>query len=170
MTPRRMIAIPILAVCLTGAGCGESWKAKTYPAAGRVTVNGAAPEGARVHLHPISRQVDQRNSSPWGVVQKDGTFTLSTYETGDGAPPGDYKVTLRWPFEPDKPDLGDRLGYAFMKPETSRWQVTIKDGDNQLPPIEVTGAVVARERAGKAAGPAGGPPMLPPAGKGKAGH
>lgn len=169
MTTRRIAALPILAICLTGVGCGDGWKAKTYPAAGRVTINGVAPEGARVHLHPLGEQVDSRNSSPWGVVQKDGTFTLSTYEKGDGAPPGEYKVTVRWPFEPDKPDLGDRLGYAFTKPEQSRWQVTIKEGDNQLPPIEVTGAVVAKQRGGKAAGPGGAPPVGPPPGRTKAG-
>lgn len=159
MATRHMVALPMLAIGLVGAGCGDGWKAKTCPAAGRMTINGVAPEGARVHLHPVGVKVDQRNSSPWGVVQKDGTFTLSTYEKGDGAPPGEYKVTLRWPFEPDKPDLGDRLGFAFVKPEKSRWQVTIKDGDNELPPIEITGATVARGVARAA------PTGLPPAAK-----
>ncbi|VTR96215.1 Uncharacterized protein OS=Singulisphaera acidiphila (strain ATCC BAA-1392 / DSM 18658 / VKM B-2454 / MOB10) GN=Sinac_3146 PE=4 SV=1 [Gemmata massiliana] len=167
MTTRHAIALAVLATSLALAGCRDGWKAKTYPAAGRVTVNGVAPEGARVHLHPLGEKVDQRNSRPWAVVQKDGTFTLSTYEKGDGAPPGNYKVTLRWPFEPDKPDLGDRLGFAFTEAEASQWQVTIKDGDNQLAPIEVTGAAVAKERPGKSARSAGG---APGAEKGKAGH
>lgn len=164
MTTRRVMFLPILAVCLTGIGCGDGWRAKTYPAAGRLTINGVAPEGARVHLHSVGQKVDQRNSSPWGIVQKDGTYTLSTYEKGDGAPPGEYKVTLRWPFEPNAPDLGDRLGYAFATPEKSKWQVTIKEGDNQLPPIEVTGAKVQTSR------PRSAPVMPGKPAKGEAGR
>lgn len=148
MAMRLLICFQIAAISLAGIGCSDGWQAKTYPAAGRVTINGMAPEGARVHLHPVGKKVDQRNSSPWGIVQKDGKFTLSTYQKGDGAPLGEYKVTLRWPFEPNEPDLGDRLGFAFTTPEKSQWQVTITTGDNELPPIQLTGIKVQTSRPG----------------------
>lgn len=121
-------------------GCGENWQAETYPAHGRITINGEAPHGAVVELHTTGEAVDVRNSRPWAIVQADGTYSLSTYESGDGAPAGQYAVVIRWPPDVSQPSLADRLGGAFAQPERSRWNVTVSEGDNELPPIEITGA------------------------------
>ena len=136
--------IGLVAACLVLAGgCGgEDWQAETFPASGRITVNGQPPAGAVVTLHPLTDKVDQRGSNPWGIVQEDGTFPLSTYAQGDGAPAGEYAVTVRWP--QDVTDmaaaLSDRLGGAYAQRDNSPWRVTITEGDNQLPPIEIEGA------------------------------
>ena len=35
--------------------------------------------------------------SPTGQVESDGSYTLTTYLKGDGAPAGEYAVTIYWP-------------------------------------------------------------------------
>lgn len=125
-------------------GCGGSdWQVQTYPSQGSVTINGEPPEGAVVELHSVGTQSpDVRDSRPWGIVQADGTYTLSTYEMGDGAPAGEYSVLIRWPPDVTKPSFADRLSGAFSTTEKSKWTVTIEQGDNELPLIEISGVKV----------------------------
>ncbi len=144
-----------LAACVVCQGCGgEDWHAETYPAHGRITVNGEPAAGAVVELHSMGEKPDVRNSRPWAVVQEDGSYTLSTYEMGDGAPAGEYMLTIRWPPDVSQPSLADRLSGAYSRPEQSPWRVTISEEDNELPPVEITGAkVLPKEQAGAAPGP-----------------
>ena len=139
---RELIFILAVASGLACTGCGEDWQAQTYPAHGRITINGEPPAGAVVELRSTGEQPDVRNSRPWGIVQQDGTYTLSTYEQGDGAPAGDYKVVVRWPPDVSQPSLADRLSGAYASSEKSQWSVSITEGENQLPPIEIEGANV----------------------------
>ena len=142
-----LLFIPVL-LLLQGCG-GEDWQAETYPAHGRITINGKPPEGAVVELHSRGEeQPDVRNSRPWAVVQSDGTYSLSTYETNDGAPPGQYAVIIRWPPDVSQPSFADRLGGAYSTTQKSKWTVTVAEGENELPPIEITGArVQSKEHA-----------------------
>lgn len=139
---QRPSVIAILIISAWFTGCGEDWRAPTHPATGRVSVNGQAPVGAIVQLIPAAAPVDERNSRPWGLVKEDGTFALGTYETEGGAPAGQYAITLTWPIDPSVPSLTDRLGFRYSRPEQSRWRVTIKEGDNELPPIELADRAV----------------------------
>src|SRR5262245_11635277 len=56
-----------------------------------------------------------------GVIQKDGTFQLGTDKDKDGAPPGEYVVTLTQPFrQPERPFVGDRVvDQVYEDPATS---------------------------------------------------
>lgn len=143
LNPIRLIGIQMaLLAGLACAGCGGDWKAETYPAKGTISVNGKPPVGAVLHFVSTAGKVDQRNSRPWAKVANDGSFTLGTYKPGDGAPPGQYAVTIVWPVDPSTPDPRDRLGFAFAKPEKSKWKVTIIEGENELPPIVLKGVTV----------------------------
>lgn len=135
-----------LLICATG--CGEDWQAETYPAHGRITINGQPPAGAVVELHSVGEKPDIRNSRSWAVVREDGTYTLSTYEMEDGAPAGQYAVIIKWPPDVTKPSFADRLGGAYSNPKRSQWTVTIVESKNELPPIEITAAkVLSKEQA-----------------------
>lgn len=135
------LAMFIAALCV---GCGDDWRSETQPVTGKLTVNGEPPEGAVVTFHPTGEKVDKRNSTPWGVIDAQGVFHLQTYATGDGAPVGEYVVTVKWPW--DVNDMGlamtDRLGKAYARPEKSQWRITIEEGENILDPIEIAGAKV----------------------------
>jgi hypothetical protein len=145
-------------ICL---GCGgEDWQAATYPAAGQISINGQPPAGAVVELHSVGEKPDARNSRPWGIVQDDGTFTLSTYERGDGAPLGDYALTVRWPPDVSQPSLADRLGGAYTRAEGSPWRVTISEGSNELQKIEITNAKIDSKATSGVAGQAAPGPVM----------
>ena len=85
---------------------------------------------------------------PHGVTDANGEYTLSTYVAGDGAPAGDWTVTLTKAEERLSEQVrerilasGDALPDArrgrYAGPNRSRWQVTIAPGDNQLEAIEL---------------------------------
>ena len=73
-------------------GCSRSDGLPTYPVAGTVRVNGQPAASALVTFHPLGGQ----SSKPSGRVGDDGTFALTTREGGDGAPAGEYRVTVAW--------------------------------------------------------------------------
>jgi len=85
------------AVMLVGlAGCRTSeadhWTARqrpTFPVTGEVTFRGSPVAGAHVTFHPR-----EEGPAAFGVTDDDGNFTLQTYSEADGAPAGDYTVTV----------------------------------------------------------------------------
>jgi hypothetical protein len=79
----------------------------TYPVSGTVTQSNGKPlSGARVLFQPAGKA----GHSAWGLVGENGAFRLRTYETNDGAAPGDYKVVINPPV-PDEA-LDDAVALA----------------------------------------------------------
>ena len=85
---RNALVIAILAI----AGCNKANDA-LVPVAGRVVVDGKPAVGAAVVFHPVD---DSNGTHPLGQVDSNGEFQLTTIRSGDGAAPGEYKVTLTW--------------------------------------------------------------------------
>jgi hypothetical protein len=73
-------------------------------------------------------------------VKADGRFEVTTYQAGDGAPAGDYRVAILWFANPDSNSPWDRLGNRYASPERTDIRVSITEGVNQLEPIEIEGA------------------------------
>ncbi|QEG43501.1 carboxypeptidase-like regulatory domain-containing protein [Roseimaritima ulvae] len=74
---------------LVTAGCGGGDKnpgVDLEPVTGTVTLDGAPLEGAMVVFH------GEQGAS--GVTDASGNFTLTTFDPGDGAKVGVYKVTV----------------------------------------------------------------------------
>ncbi len=81
---------------LVFTGCGgaseDQWtkeRPKTIPVAGIVTLNGTPVEGATVNFISMDGK-----SSPFGVTDSAGKFRLTTFNPNDGAPLGNYTVTI----------------------------------------------------------------------------
>jgi hypothetical protein len=78
---------------------------------------------------------------PRGQVEADGTFTLTTYEAGDGAPAGEYQVTVEWWLASGKPGddrpPANRLPARYARAETSKLTARIEPGTNRLAAIEL---------------------------------
>jgi hypothetical protein len=112
----------------------------TFPVEGMVFVRGKPAEGVQVFLHP--RDPAQRGK-PRGVTDAEGRFRLRTYHDGDGAPAGEYTVTVYWPDSSDTKAAveeqlpRDRLGQRFMDPKSSPLQATVAAGPTTLPPFEI---------------------------------
>jgi hypothetical protein len=74
---------------LTAAACGGS--AKPVKVAGRITLDGQPLTGATVVFTPA----DGNGNIASGRTNSDGEFRLTTFNTDDGAVPGDYKITVK---------------------------------------------------------------------------
>jgi hypothetical protein len=134
----------LLLVLLACAGCSGS--SGLSSASGKVTYQGKGIKGALVFFHP--KDGDIQAQRPTGVTREDGSFTLTT-GTKEGAPVGQYTVTITWPeeqtapkfkpgsTEPDEKPATDRLGGRYADPKTSTLQATIKSGSNTLPPFDL---------------------------------
>jgi hypothetical protein len=106
-----------------------------HPTAGIARVGKTPLVGAQIRLHPRGMTLPD-DAVPTATVQADGTFTLSTFAKGDGAPAGDYVVTVQW-FRVAKDGSvgGNSLPKQYASPTTSPLSVTIREGKNDLPPF-----------------------------------
>jgi hypothetical protein len=121
-------------------GCGRSGppRAATYPTKGSVSYQGRPIGGAFIALHPKNESQPDVPAST-AIVQPDGTFAVTTYNSGDGVPEGEYIATFQWrkavksggDYLPG-PNL---LPAKYSRPETSDVLVRIAAGQNELPPI-----------------------------------
>lgn len=119
-------------------GCGGR-EPRTYTVKTSVFVNGSPAVGANVTLHPVDG--DSRNEfrqRPFGEVTADGTVTFSTFRPNDGAPAGEYIVTIFWPKNGGEQD---ELRGAHQNPERPNpLKITVANSTNTLPAIEITTA------------------------------
>ncbi|MCI0360017.1 MAG: hypothetical protein L0211_16190, partial [Planctomycetaceae bacterium] len=107
----RVGARLILSLCpvILAAGCallaasGCSFTSPVYenqkpvhPVRGSVTVGGAPAASAFVLFVPLNEPAEPVDPRPRAEVKEDGTFAISTYGSEDGAPVGEYIVTIVW--------------------------------------------------------------------------
>lgn len=129
------------AMALFVTGCGGS-AVKCVPVQGQVTVKGKPAAGAVVVFHPMNAVGDLEKLRPYATVDEQGNFSVSCNTPGDGAPPGEYRVTIAWEVgaaksaDPESAEfVPDRLNGKYSKPETSGLTATINATSNQLPPF-----------------------------------
>ena len=75
----------IFVVTVLGCGSGRPEVAKVH---GRVTVGGKPVTTGRIQFWPESGRAAQ------GQIEEDGTYTLTTFDPGDGAVLGKHTVTI----------------------------------------------------------------------------
>ena len=88
-------ALPLV-LLMSAAGCTKHPPRQTVvPVRGQVTIAGQPAAGAFVVFHPVDPN-DPKTAPAQAYVKDDGSFVLTTYESEDGATPGDYVVTVEW--------------------------------------------------------------------------
>ncbi len=131
-------------LCIALAGCGkDDGRIEVFPTQGKVLVNGQPADGARVVFYPEAPEVDfKKMPTPAATTDASGQYQLESYKPKDGAPAGNYKVTVVW-LEPPPPnaqgifDQKDRLGGRFASPDSSKLTATVEDGGGEIPPFEL---------------------------------
>ncbi|MFG0261758.1 MAG: hypothetical protein ACF788_05145 [Novipirellula sp. JB048] len=88
-TARLWPLILLSTVCFVGCG-GQGDFPETFAADGVVTYNGAAVSNAVVTLSPV----DPGGRGASGRTDENGKFTLTTFNPGDGAQAGAYRVKI----------------------------------------------------------------------------
>jgi hypothetical protein len=127
-----------LVVATAFVGCEKQTpRVPVYPVSGRVLVGGKPTAGVLIVLHAADGS-QPAPSKPNAKTAADGTFKLSTYDPQDGAPAGEYAVTLFWfKNNPDDDGSADRFKGKYGNPAKPVQNVTIAPGSNELPAIEV---------------------------------
>jgi hypothetical protein len=123
---------------LLGCGSGED-RVPVQPVRGQVLLEGKPVPHAHVVLHPLEH-VETARPRPQAKVNPDGSFAVSTYETGDGAPPGEYAVTVQcWLASVKNPEAPpvNYLPVRYSRTSSSGLRVQIREGDTQLPPLHL---------------------------------
>jgi hypothetical protein len=87
--------VALLAAIGCGSGGGSAAdRVPVFPVEGSITLKGQPMPGAIVTLHPKT-PID-KVPSPRAQVDRDGRLKVTTYNGGDGAPAGEYTVTVQW--------------------------------------------------------------------------
>lgn len=137
--PLRLLSLVVLPLCLSCSKTDDN-RIPVYPVRGQVLVGGQPADNAQVVFHPLDP--DQR-LHPHGRVDADGEFQLSTYELNDGAPAGEYTVTITWSdppppgSAPDAPEGPDKLEGRFANPKTSPLRARVEANENELEPFHI---------------------------------
>jgi hypothetical protein len=109
-----------------------------HPVVGRIAVGKLVPSGAQVVFHPVDRQLPDQ-AVPRATVRDDGAFLLSTFGAEDGAPAGDYVVTIQWfRISQDGAPGPNVLPARYARPDSSPLKVVVAAGRNELPAFELT--------------------------------
>jgi hypothetical protein len=138
--PRVTLAVLLLSLaCLVGCGGGKG--PTLYPVTGKVLVNGKPAHNATVVFHPTAGGAEA--VKPHATVGADGTFSLTSFATGDGAPAGEYRVTVEWwqspvkkAGDPDAPPV-NQLAAKYGKAESSGLVAQVQDGPTELKAFEL---------------------------------
>jgi len=132
-----------VAVYCCAVGCSRSNDhLAVHPVKGKVLFDGNPVTGALVVLHP--QQADATQAvRPLAYTKDDGSFAIATYDAGDGAPKGRYVATVEWLVRPKgKEDeqivVPNKLPARYGNPTSSRLEVDVVAGANDLPPFQLT--------------------------------
>jgi hypothetical protein len=137
----RHAAVVLAALTVaTGLGCSKSdSRVPIHPVQGAIHFRGLPAEGAFISLHP--KNATEGVPNPRATVAKDGSFTVSTYDGNDGAPEGEYVVTVQWhkPVRQGSDLVGgpNVLPARYASPKTSDVSIRIAAGENHLKPIQI---------------------------------
>src|SRR4051794_15382059 len=91
----------LMSLAVTSFACSSCNREKTlYPVRAQIFFEGQPATGALVVLHPVD-DTSPAAIRPSGYVDADGRLKLMSYNattrsTGEGAPAGDYIVTIAW--------------------------------------------------------------------------
>jgi hypothetical protein len=125
----------ILLLLVSGCSQAEPEKLPVFPVTGQVIYEGRPAAGAWVVLHPADPQ--RAWPQPRAKTDSQGNFTLSTYDPQDGAPAGDYLVTLELPQVINRGGEletgGNLLPPQYSAPETTSIATRVAEGPNTLP-------------------------------------
>jgi hypothetical protein len=127
----RALCFLAMAFALPFPGCGGSPAPSRpqYAVRGKVLYRGQPATQAIVVLHPMN-QAEPPRFPPRGVAGKDGAFVIGSRLVSDGAPEGEYAVTIIWPEEQGpKTPIGDtppdRLKNHYNNLKHAKWRVHV---------------------------------------------
>ncbi len=140
--PAALLATALVVVLNVSCAGGRR---PVYPVRGQVFFEKKPTPDALVIFHPLNDS-DPEAPRPIARVKADGSFTPTTYAANDGAPAGEYAVTVTWVEERDNQNVPkeeqrepqNRLPARYARPGTSDLRVRVEKGPNELTPFHLT--------------------------------
>jgi hypothetical protein len=142
------VFVGLLTVTLS-VGCGKGppkikGKLPVFPVAGKLLMDGKPMVNATIILNPVRKWPDgTAPQRPRAFAGDDGSFKVSTYSNDDGAPAGDYKVTISWKGDvtdvtsEQQASLPEKVPEAYQSARNSRIRIKVKEEDNTLPTWDI---------------------------------
>jgi hypothetical protein len=135
---RLLASFLVLALVLLCSAC-SSGRTPVHPVRGQIFVDGKPAVQAQVLFHPVGGGDD--DPRPTGHTDDQGYFHLTSYTKGDGAPEGNYTVTVTWfrvsPKNRDEVVRYNALPQRYAAPQSSQLRVTVAKGKNELSPLQL---------------------------------
>jgi len=115
-------------------------KLPVFPVQGSLQANGKPLADAKLVFHPVQDlPKDASQFLPRARTKEDGTFTVSTYKDNDGAPEGEYWVTVSW--RGNEPNLRNddeaELVPMEYRGRQTKLRCKITQSATSLPPFEI---------------------------------
>ncbi|MGL4513753.1 MAG: carboxypeptidase regulatory-like domain-containing protein [Lacipirellulaceae bacterium] len=145
-----LLRVAALGPSLLGIGCGgDDGRPRVYPTSGTVTVGGQPAAGAELVFYPSSTVVARLADgtevplAPQARTTAEGRFEVRTFAEGDGAPAGEYRVSVVWPDRTPRPDGSepldppDRLKGKYGNPAKSGLKASVPEGGGELAPLNL---------------------------------
>ncbi len=136
----RHLGLALIAGLLVG--CGNN-PLGLQPVTGTVTVDGKPAAGVRLVFCPVNASEEAMKQRPMGTTDEQGKYSLTTFVLGDGAPPGDYKISATWLSAPkqavidERGSVGtDRFMNKYAIPDQSGLTAKIDEDTTELPVME----------------------------------
>jgi hypothetical protein len=152
---RRALRV-IVALAVAGlASCGDGRNLhKVYPVKGKVLVNGQPANDCQVYLNRTFDDDHPFRVTPQGLTDKNGEFQITSYHIGDGAPEGEYVVTIEWRERSGLMKANfegpDQLGGAYARVEKTKglagFVVRVGPQPQELPPFQLTQSADLKHR------------------------
>ena len=120
-----------------GSCAKKDGRVPVFPVHGQVLVGNKPAPKAFVVFHPAGVQNPQA-LRPYGHAGEDGSFRLTTYDADDGAPAGEYRVTIVWLAPGGGEDPPDLLKGRYRNFEASPLRATVQQGPTELAPFKLT--------------------------------
>jgi hypothetical protein len=134
-----------LSLMTLAAGCSDGPKEKpVYKVRGKLTYRDKPMAKALVSFYALG---GDRSTPAHATADENGRYVLHTYRADDGAPAGDYVVTVYWPAPRPKPlpknelidpvdadqlDTVDRLKNQYSHAASSQLRTRVEPRDNEI--------------------------------------
>ena len=87
--PGKLAVSTLVTVGIVLSGCSNSSRPPTYRVTGTVTLQGKPVAGAAITFVPTGE-----GEAASAITDSEGKYALTTWEAGDGARPGQYRVKV----------------------------------------------------------------------------
>jgi hypothetical protein len=138
---RRRGLFPLFLVLVLALLCSacSSGRKPVHSVRGQILVDGQPAAQAQVLFRPA--EGGNNDPQPTGQTDDQGYFHLTSYVNGDGAPVGDYLVTVTW-FRVYGGNGQEVVRYNalpqhYADPKNSQLRVSIAKGNNELTPLQL---------------------------------